>query len=143
MAKYRIKKQKEETNVAGIIVTILFLLLLAGGIYYLVNLFKAVEINEINIAGDWKLAGSPTWYLSINSDGTASSYEQFTAGDVRNQVNYSYTLYENDNGVMIIALKDLKTKEVEEIKITKVSHAEIAIIRNGSHFLNLTRVNIF
>ena len=142
MAKYK-KKDKDDGSLVGKLITILFLLILAGGIYFLVNLFKSVEINEVNISGDWKLAGSPTVFYTFSADGNASSYEQFTAGEVRNQCKYTYSLDTNDNGVVVMTLKDLKTKETKEIKLMKVSHAEISIIQNGSEFDNLTRVNIF
>ena len=144
MARHKsFKKNKEPVNIAGIVITILFAVLLIGGIYYMFNLFKSVEINELNMAGEWKLQGSPTWFLTINSDGTASSYEQYTVGDIGNSASYHYTLEPNENGVMVLTLKNDKTKETEEIKITKVSHAEISIIRKGSIFENMTRVNIF
>lgn len=138
------KKDRDDGGgIAGKIITILFFLILVGGAYYLYGLFKPIEINKTNIAGSWKIAGSPTLYMTIDADDNASSYEQFTAGDTRNKKTYKYMLKENERGIMVLTLKDVKTKETEEIKITRVSQAQMDIIRNGNNFTKFTKTSIF
>lgn len=150
MARYK-KKNDEEVNWGGRIISFLFLIIFAAGIYFVINLFRSVPVDEISISVQWQLAGNPKWYLTINPDGTASSFDQYTAGDTRNNIEYTYKLDEKDvedvttgiqSKLYILTLRDVKTGKEEEIKISKVSRAEMAILRGGK-FKNLTKVNIF
>ena len=137
------KKKEDGGGIVGAIVTIVFLIILAAGVYYLVNLFKGEEITPATIAGEWKIAGNPSLIFNISADGTAHSYEQFTVGNTRNEADYTYTLEPNDNGVMVLKLTNVKDGSVQEIKITKVSRAQISIIRNGSSFESMTTTHLF
>lgn len=148
---YGKKKKDGEVNWGGRLVSILFLIIFLAGCYFLFDLFRSIPINEISISGQWQLAGNPKWFLTINADGTASSYEQFTAGDTRNQLEYTYTIQENEatdqlsgesSALYVITLREKKTGATEEIKITKVSKAEMAIMKDNRP-KNLTKVNIF
>lgn len=149
MARFK-KKKDGDVNWAGRIISFLFLVIFAAGIYFIVNLFRSVPVNEISISGQWQLAGDPKWYLTINADGTASSFEQRTAGKTENAINYTYVLREEidvdinkaEQKIYFLTLKDVKTGVEEEIKITKVSRAEMAIYKQGK-FKNLTKTNIF
>lgn len=149
MARFK-KKKDGDVNWAGRIISFLFLVIFAAGIYFIVNLFRSVPVNEISISGQWQLAGDPKWYLTINADGTASSFEQHTAGKTENAINYTYVLREEidvdinkaEQKIYFLTLKDVKTGVEEEIKITKVSRAEMAIYKQGK-FKNLTKTNIF
>ena len=137
-------QDKDGGGVIGWIITIIFMLILAGGIYFLVNLFKSVEINEVNLTGTWKLSGNPTEYLVINADNTLRYYTQYTDGSILVDGEYSYLLEENENGVMVLKATNVKSrKDKFEMKITKLSNAEISILRNGKEFRNFTKVNIF
>ena len=149
MARFK-KKKDGDVNWAGRIISFFFLVIFAAGIYFIVNLFRSVPVNEISISGQWQLAGDPKWYLTINADGTASSFEQHTAGKTENAINYTYVLREEidvdinkaEQKIYFLTLKDVKTGVEEEIKITKVSRAEMAIYKQGK-FKNLTKTNIF
>ena len=149
-------KKNDDNGLGGKIISVLFILILAGGIYFLFTLFKSVDITPANIAGNWQQAGSPKFFLTINADatetsvgsgawtdGTASSYEQFASGDRRNDATYTYSLRANDKGVMVLTLKNTKTKEEEEIKVTRVSNAQIDVIRHGNSFEKFTTLNLF
>ncbi len=140
----RIKKKKKEGGggIAGAIVSIVFACILIAGGYYLYTLFRGEEINTVTISGEWKLPGNPSLMLTIYADGTAHSYEKFTTGSVRNNKDYTYTLEENENGMMVLTLTDVKTGEVETMKITKVSQAQMSVIRKESSFESFTKVNI-
>lgn len=148
---YGLNKKDDEVNWGGRLVSFLFLLIFAAGIYFVVNLFRSVPVDEISISGQWQLAGSPKWFLTINANGTASSFEQFSAGDTRNNMEYTYTLEEKDvtdvttgieSKIYTLTLRNIKTGKTEEIKINKVSRAEMSIYKE-SKFKNLTKVNIF
>lgn len=137
-------KKNSDVNVAGRIISVLFFLILVAGIYFLVNLFKGVEITPENMAGEWKLPGSPVTYYSFGLDGTATSYEKFTGtGDVRNQVSYTYTLESNDKGVMELTLTPEGSDTDIVIKVTSLSQAQMSVIMNGSDMCSLTRVDVF
>ncbi len=145
------KKKDGDVNWGGRLVSLLFLIIFLAGIYFVYDLFKSIPINEISISGQWQLAGNPKWFLTLNADGTASSYDQFTAGDTRNQLEYTYTIKEEEatdqlsgvsSAVYIITLRENKTGATEDIKITKVSKAEMAIMKDNRP-KNLTKVNIF
>lgn len=149
MARFK-KKKDEDVNWAGRIISLLFLIIFAAGIYFIVNLFKSVPVDEISISGQWQLAGNPKWFLTINADGTASSFEQYSAGKTENNLTYTYTLTskedEDINGtkqdIYFINLKETKLGGETTIKITKVSRAEMAVYIDGK-FKNLTKVGIF
>jgi len=145
------KKKDGDVNWGGRLVSLLFLIIFLAGIYFVYDLFKSIPINEISISGQWQLAGNPKWFLTINADGTASSFEQFTAGDTRNNLEYTYTLTEKEvddqlsdvtSTMYIMTLRENKTGATEDIKITKVSKAEMAVYKNNRP-KNFTKVNIF
>ena len=140
----RDKQDKDGGGIIGWIITLIFIAILAGGIYFLVNLFKSVEINEVNLAGTWKLSGDPTEYFIINPDNTLRYYTQYANGMILEDADFNYTLEENENGVMVMTMVNVKSKkDKREYKITKLSNAEISILRNGKEFRNFTKVNIF
>jgi len=150
MARFK-KKKDEDVNWAGRIISFIFLLIFAAGIYFIVNLFKSVPVDEVSIAGQWQLAGNPKWFLTLNADGTASSYEQYSAGRTENNLQYTYTFSSEDKGedingveqtVYYVHLKEVKLGGETEIKISKVSCAEMAVYIDGK-FRNLTKVGIF
>jgi len=151
-------KQKKDDGMTlfGKIITVIFLVLLAAGIYYFASLFKAIEISPITIAGQWKQAGSPVYYITFTPDGdgetydgTAHAWEQFTGtGEIRNDIWYTYRLIpdpDSQNGNYLLYLKEQGKKDAveEKIVITQVSRAEISMIRDGSNFETLTKVNLF
>lgn len=152
MAMMKVKKDTGMSTV-GKIITAIFIILLIAAVYYFVTLFKGVDIDAAHLAGEWKQAGSPTTYYTFSADGnsdagydgTLRTYEQFTTGEIRNEMDYYFYLKENENGVMVLHLlkKDKTMEEVEQIKITKLSSAEISIIRNGSEFETITKVKLF
>ena len=150
MAMMKVKKD-DGMSLVGKIITIIFIILLAAAIYYFVTLFKGVEITPVNLAGEWKQAGNPTWFISFTADGnpeegydgTAHSYYQSATGEITQDNNYTYYLLEKEYGVMVLHLIEKSTKKEEEIKITKLSRAEISVIRNGSKFETITKCNIF
>ena len=89
MAMMKVKKD-DGMSLVGKIITIIFIVLLAAAIYYFVTLFKGVEITPVNLAGEWKQAGNPTWFISFTADGnpeegydgTAHSYYQSATGEI-------------------------------------------------------------
>ena len=141
-------KKKEDNEIASKIIAVCFLLFLIAGGYYLFSMFKPVEINEINMVGEWKIPGSPVTYYSFNVDGTASSYEKFTgSGDVRNQRNYTYTLEtsvseQTGDNIYTLILRGTKDDTVDKIQITSLSHVQMGIMKN-SEFSSMTRVHDF
>lgn len=143
-------KKKDDKELANKIIAIVFLLFLIAGGYYLFSMFRPVEINETNIAGEWKLPGSPVTYYTFRTDGTASSYEKFTgSGEVRNQINYTYYLtseISEQTGkevYTIILNEDRGEKRHWEIEINGLSHVQMNILWKGSEFSSLTRVDVF
>lgn len=138
------KQDKDGGGIIGWIITLIFIAILAGGIYFMVNLFRSVEINEVNLSGTWKLSGDPTEYFVINPDNTLRYYTQYPTGKIAFDEDYNYTLELNDNGVMVMKMVNVRNKkDTLEYKITKLSNAEISILRNGKDFRNFTKVNIF
>ena len=150
MAMMKVKKD-DGMSLVGKIITIIFIIILAAAIYYFVTLFKGVEINAVNLAGEWKQAGNPTWFITFTADGnpeegydgTAHSWYQSATGEITSDKHYTFYLEENANGVMVLHLYDKSAKKEEEIKITKLSRAEMSVIRNGSNFETITKCNIF
>lgn len=143
-------KKKDDKELANKIIAIVFLLFLIAGGYYLFSMFRPVEINETNIAGEWKLPGSPVTYYTFRTDGTASSYEKFTgSGEVRNQISYTYYLTseiseQTGKEVYTIMLnEDRGEKRHWEIEINGLSHVQMNILWKGSEFSSLTRVDVF
>ena len=112
----------------------LFLIIFAAGIYFVINLFRSVPVDEISISGQWQLAGNPKWYLTINADGTASSFEQHTAGKTENAINYTYVLREEidvdinkaEQKIYFLTLQDVKTG-VEMEALTGASAALLTV----------------
>ena len=138
MAKKK-KNKGDGSGIGGKIITALFLLILVGGAYALFTMFRGVEINEQNLAGEWKLPGSPVVYYQFNLDGTASSYEKFTGtGRIDNAVYYTYTL-EDD----VLTLYEVDSDRQEVITITSLSQAQLSVIMNRSDMEALTRVDLF
>ncbi len=133
------KKKKDDSNLVGRIITLLFVLILVAGGYGLFSMFRQVEITEENLAGEWKLPGSPVVYYQFGTDGTASSYEKYTGtGNVANQREYRYELVDN-----VIILEWVDEDRVEEIKVTGLSYAQLSVIMNASEMKSLTRENMF
>lgn len=143
-------KKKEDNELANKIIAIVFLVFLIAGGYYLFSMFRPVDINEANIVGEWKLAGSPVTYYTFRTDGTASSYEKFTgSGEVRNQISYHYYLKEETSEqtgkevYTIVLDEDRGEKRHVEIEVTGLSHVQMNILWKGSEFSSLTRVDVF
>lgn len=143
------KKNEGDVSIVGRIITIFFLLFLVAGGYYLFSMFRPVEINQLNIIGEWKLPGAPVQYYSFRADGTALSYEKFTgSGEVRNQTTYTYDLVETvgertgETEYMLYLYPD-GNDSVEVIKINGLSHVQMNILWKGSQFASLTRVDVF
>lgn len=143
-------KKKDDKELANKIIAIVFLVFLIAGGYYLFSMFRPVEINETNIAGEWKLPGSPVTYYTFRTDGTASSYEKFTgSGEVRNQINYTYYLTseiseQTGKEVYTLVLNEERgEKRRWEIEINALSHVQMNILWKGSEFSSLTRVDVF
>lgn len=143
-------KKKDDKELANKIIAIVFLVFLIAGGYYLFSMFRPVEINETNIAGEWKMPGSPVTYYTFRTDGTASSYEKFTgSGEVRNQINYTYYLTseiseQTGKEVYTLVLNEERgEKRHWEIEINALSHVQMNILWKGSEFSSLTRVDVF
>lgn len=143
-------KKKDDKELANKIIAIVFLVFLIAGGYYLFSMFRPVEINETNIAGEWKMPGSPVTYYTFRTDGTASSYEKFTgSGEVRNQINYTYYLTseiseQTGKEVYTLVLNEERgEKRSWEIEINALSHVQMNILWKGSEFSSLTRVDVF
>lgn len=143
-------KKKGDNEVANKIIAIVFLIFLIAGGYYLFSMFRPVEINVTNIIGEWKQSGSPLTFYTFRTDGTASSYEKFTgSGDVRNQMEYTYTLTseiseQTGKEVYTLVLNETRgDKRRLEIKINSLSHVQMNILEKGSEFSTLTRVDVF
>ena len=143
-------KKQGDNEVANKIIAIVFLIFLIAGGYYLFSMFRPVEINVTNIVGEWKQSGSPLTFYTFRTDGTASSYEKFTgSGDVRNQMEYTYTLTseiseQTGKEVYTLVLNETRgDKRRLEIKINSLSHVQMNILEKGSEFSTLTRVDVF
>lgn len=143
------KKNEGDISIAGRIITILFLLFLVAGGYYLFSMFRPIEVNQVNIIGEWKMPGAPVVYYSFRADGTALSYEKFTGtGETRNQTTYTYDLVEEiddktqETEYMLYLYPD-KDGATTVMKITGLSHAQMNILWKGSTFASLTRVDMF
>ncbi|MDE6530938.1 MAG: hypothetical protein K2K96_09225 [Lachnospiraceae bacterium] len=144
------RKKKDDKELANKIIAIVFLLFLIAGGYYLFSMFRPVEINETNIIGEWKMAGSPVTYYTFRTDGTASSYEKFTgSGEVRNQISYTYYLRtevseQTGNDVYTLVLdEDRGERRHWEIEINALSRVQMNILWKGSEFSSMTRVDVF
>lgn len=144
------KKKTDDKELANKIIAIVFLVFLIAGGYYLFSMFRPVEINETNIIGEWKMAGSPVTYYTFRTDGTASSYEKFTgSGEVRNRTEYNYYLkteVSDQTGldVYTIVLDEPRgDKRHVEIVVNGLSRVQMNILWKGSEFSSLTRVDVF
>lgn len=143
------KKNEDDVSIVGRIITIFFLVFLVAGGYYLFSMFRPIEINQVNIIGEWKLPGAPVQYFSFRADGTALSYEKFTGtGEVRNQATYTYDLVETvdektGQPEYILYLYPDANDSVNVIKINGLSHVQMNILWKGSTFASLTRVDVF
>lgn len=143
-------KKKGDKETANKIIAIVFLVFLIAGGYYLFSMFRPVEINETNIVGEWKIAGSPVVYYTFRTDGTASSYEKFTgSGEVRNQIEYNYYIRtevseQTGNDVYTIVLDETRgDKRHLEIEVNGLSRVQMNILWKGSEFSSMTRVDVF
>lgn len=149
MAKLKRKKKEGVMSLGGKIITVFFIALLIGGAYFLYTLFRPVEINSINIAGEWKLAdGAKVTYYDFvpgaeEMSGTATVYGREPGTGVRRDVmEYDYVMFLNDNDVMELHLTAPRQEEIM-IKITSLSNAQMGIIHNGSKMANMTKTNLF
>lgn len=149
MAKLKKKKKEGVMSLGGKIITIFFIAFLIGGGYFLFTLFRSVEINSINMTGEWKLAdGSNISYWSFTPgqdemSGTASHYlKELGTGVPKDRIDYDYVLILNDNGVIEMHCTAPRQDEVI-IKITSLSNAQMGIIHSGSKMDNMTKTNLF
>ena len=143
-------KKKDDKELANKIIAIVFLIFLIAGGYYLFSMFRPVEINETNIIGEWKIAGSPIVYYEFRTDGTATSYEKFSgSGDVRNKIEYNYILTtevsdQTGEDVYTIVLDEPRgDKRHMEIVVNGLSRVQMNILWKGSEFTSMTRVGAF
>ena len=154
MAKAKLRKKKKEgvMTLGGKIITVFFILLLIGGGYFLFTLFRPVEINSINMTGEWKLSDNGyTSYWSFEPtgidgmSGTASHYNKQAGTGVKQDVlEYNFVLEENDKGTMELHMTALKYGEKNvEMKVTSLSNAQMGIVYNASEMANMTKTNLF
>lgn len=144
MAKRRI----DSRTLVGRIITAIFILILAGGVYFIVDLFIPRDICVENIAGQWKHNGKVTTYYTFNLDGTASSYEVGDGIETINRKEYTYTLEETNGGNGYYELIMTRSErgnhdEPERYVVDQVSRAQMSILMRGTSYESMTRVNIF
>lgn len=153
------KKKVDGKEIAGRFITLFFVLLLIGGIYYLWTLFKNIEINSKNIAGTWKLsvAGSPDTYYSFKMDkedpmaGTALSYTRTgNSAEQNDKKYYSYVMVTNDNDIIELQLQPYKESTLKHrdgdiivIKVTGLSRAQMYVTINRNNMTAMTKVDLF
>lgn len=156
MARRR-RKKADAKDVAGRIITLFFVLLLIGGAYYLYTLFKPVDITTVNMAGTWKLKGTPNTFYTFNSDGaddvsgTASSYTQMDGSiEINNEMKYTYTLTQKENDterydlqLQPLNIRGHKDGDPINIEVTGLSNAQMYVKINRSVNTTLTKVNLF
>lgn len=154
------KKKKDNKVIAGRIIGLIFILLLAGVIYFLVTLFRPLSISGKNIEGKWKKAGSTTEFYDFKVDGTDTtrmsgtcSYYEKETGTTKasNRKEYTYSIEKKviDNAgkkqtVYTMTLVNVKdNNDVQSWKIKGVSRATLDVTINNEKTIQLTRVNIF
>ncbi len=137
----RRRRRKEEKDVAGRIIGILFLLMAIAGGYMLFDMFRTVEVTKANIYGEWKQTTSPLVYWTFNMDGTAKSYTRENGStEIRNQKTYTYVL---DEETKTITLTTTRKDEEVTFKISSLSKIQMHMLQNGVDFGQMTRANLF
>ena len=96
------KKKKDSKEVFGRIITIIFILLLAAVVWFLVNLFKEKEISASNLSGQWKLAGSPVVYYTFTGEDDDK---------VLNDIDAALEAKKEENAKKLAKNKDLKLED--------------------------------
>ena len=142
MKTVKVKQKKtEKKDVAGIIIGILFFLMLAAVCYYVADmLIIAREINEQNIAGDWKqtkeINEDKTEHWVFLEDGHATYYVINNKTNLREEEkSYTYTIEPPEEGKTHPIIKavpsNVRKKEQEagtiNIRVSRVTKAEMNV----------------
>lgn len=152
MAKQKLRKKKKEgvMSLGGKIITIFFVILLIGGGYYIYSLFKPIEINAVNMAGEWKLQdGSETSYWNFEPtgiDGMSGTCTYYTyepnSYNIAEKIVYDFYLELNGNGVMELHCTAKKQNEVV-MKVTSLSSSQMNVFYKTSKTCSMVRTHLF
>lgn len=152
------KNNKKSKVATGRIIAVFFILILAGLIYFIANLFWPRSVNAQHMEGLWKLAGSPVKYYrfseidSERQSGVCTYYEKSAgSNDQFNRKSYTWSMVAEDKDnagkkqtryVLTFVNEDDKT-DTMVWKVTNISRATIDIVNEDNKTVQLTTTSIF
>lgn len=143
------KQKTDSRTIIGRCITAIFVLILLGGIYFLVDLFRARDISVESLAGQWKYQrGDKIVFYTFVPD--VSGEQKGTAICTENGTtrNYTFTLEPTDGGNGYYELVMTRSERgnhdaPESYVIDQISRAQMSILMRGTSYESMTKVNIF